>query len=90
MASTHIEVPSTASRLSSSFRQLISNLRDVQELSIEVKDIADQVAAGGDWATLATYLGISAGDAETVYNLLTAANTAIGASEIDSLLARCG
>lgn len=90
MASTHIEIPSTASRLSASMRALIGQLRNVQELCDEIKDISDQVAFGSDWEALGTKLGVSAAEAETVYNLLGSVNTELGGTFINQFLSRCG
>ena len=47
MASQHIEISSTASRLSADWRRAIDNTRALQELIVKVKDISDQVASGG-------------------------------------------
>lgn len=90
MASTHIEIPSTASRLSANMRTLVSQLRNVQELCDEIKDISDQVAFGQDWTALGEYLGISAAEAETVYNLLGSVNTELNGTFINQFLSRCG
>ena len=90
MASTHIEISSVTSRYSSEFRSLVDRLRDIQELSQKLKDIGDQLAAGADWTSLGTVLGVSAGDAETVYNLLAATNTLLQGETVSLLLDRLG
>jgi hypothetical protein len=90
MASQHIEIPTTASRLSASVRAFIDLARSLQEQGVKIKDIMDQVSSGGDWAVLATYLGIDATDAETVYNLITNVQDDLGASDYNALIDRLG
>lgn len=90
MASTHIEVSSVTSRYSSEFRSLVDRLRDIQELSQKLKDIGDQMAFGSDFAALGAYLGVSAGDAETIYSILGSANTELHGTFITQMLSRLG
>jgi len=90
MASTHIEIPSTASRLSADVRSAIDRLEALQDDFANIKAIMDQVAMGADWATLATYLGVSAENAEAVYNLWGSAETEIRATFLTQLQARLG
>ena len=90
MSSVHIEISSTASRLSADVRRAIDNLESLQDQFANIKAIFDQVAYGGDYATLATYLGTSEADAETVYNLWGSANTEIVATFLAQLQARLG
>ena len=90
MASTHIEISGTASRLSADVRQAIDNLRREQETMQKVKDIMDQVAMGQDWAALATKLGVTAAEAEAVYNLWGSANIEVRATFLTQLVSRVG
>ena len=90
MASQHIEIPSTASRLSADVRRAIDTLEALQSDFQEIKNVMDQVASDSDWASLATYLGTSQADAESVYNLWTAANTSIRVANLDNVQARLG
>lgn len=90
MASTHIEIPSTASRLSADFRSAIDRARTLQNDVIKIKDIADTVASGGDWAALATYLGTDATDAETAYNLLTSIQDEFTSADYNAFIDRLG
>jgi len=90
MASTHIEIPATASRLSRDVRGAIDALEALQDDFANIKAIMDQVAMGADWATLATYLGVSAENAEAVYNLWGSAETEIRATFLTQLQARLG
>lgn len=90
MASAHIEIPSTASRLSADVRSAIDRLQALQDAFGNIKAIMDQVALGGDWATLATYLGVSATEAEAVYNLWGSGNAEIGATFLSQITARLG
>jgi hypothetical protein len=70
MSSQHIEIQSTASRLSAEVRSMVDGLRDIQERAIKVVDIIQQVASGEDYAALAAKLGVSEADAQVVYNLV--------------------
>lgn len=90
MASAHIEISSTASRLSADVRRAIDDLQRVQDAFAEVKNVADQVALGADWASLATKLGVTQAEAEAVYNLLGSANTEIRATFLAQITARLG
>jgi len=90
MASTHIEIPSTASRLSADVRSAIDRLEALQDDFANIKAIMDQVAYGGDYASLATKLGVSEADAETVYNVWGSANTELAATFLTQLQARLG
>lgn len=88
--SSHIEISSTASRLSADVRRAIDDLQRVQDEFAEIKNVADQVALGADWASLATKLGTSQADAETAYNLVTAAQTALEAAALTAVTSRLG
>lgn len=84
MASQHIEIPgASASRLSGDLRQLVDQLQRTVNHASQVKAVADQVASGADW-------GVSAADAETAYNLLTAAQNRLTGNAISDFLARLG
>lgn len=90
MASAHIEIPSTASRLSADVRSAIDRLEQLQDDFANIKSIMDQVALGGDWAALATYLGVTAAQAESVYNLFGSGVTEINAAFLTQITARLG
>lgn len=90
MASSHIEVVSTASRLGADVRSLIAQLQRVVDDCDKVKAIADQVAMGGDYAALATKLGVTADEAEAVYNLLGSVATELHGAFIAQTLSRLG
>ncbi len=90
MASAHIEITGTASRLAADVRNAVDNLELLQDRFGDIKAIIDQVALGGDWAALAEKLGVSAADAEAVYNLWGSATTEIGAAFLTQLQARLG
>lgn len=90
MSSAHIEIRGGDSRLSSSVRSAIDQLRDVQERFQMVKDICDQVALGGDYDALAAKLNVTAAEAQAVYNLWGSANTEIRATFLAQLVARLG
>lgn len=90
MASAHIEITSTASRLGSDVRGLISDLQRVVDACDKIKAISDQVALGGDWEALAAKLGTSVTEAESVYNLLGSVNTELHGAFITQILSRLG
>lgn len=90
MASAHINVTGTASRLSAEVRGAVDTLEGLQARFQEIKNVMDQVAMAGDWASLATYLGVTAAEAEAVYNLWGSANTEIRAAFLSQLQARLG
>ncbi len=90
MASTHIQVLSTASRLSADVRAFVDTLTRVVGASGDIKAIMDTVASGGDWDALGTKLGTSAADAEAVYNLMAAVDTELSATNIGQLTSRVG
>jgi hypothetical protein len=90
MSSAHIEVVATASRLGADVRSLITELQRCVDVCDKVKAIADQVALGSDWASLATKLGTSETDAESVYNLLGSVSTELHGTFITQILARLG
>lgn len=91
MASQHIEVPSTASRLSADVRRAVDAARVLQDLVVKSKDIMDQVASGDDWPALATKLGVTAAEAEAVYNLVAAVMDEVSTSvDYNALIDRLG
>lgn len=68
--STHI-YPSTQTRLGGQLNQLVSDMQRVRASATSLKLIADQIAAEGDYASLATAFGYATPEeAETAYNLL--------------------
>jgi len=90
MASAHIEIPSTASRLSSEVRSFVDSLRRVVHQADDIKAIMDQVAMGGDWNALATKLGVTVEEAQAVYNLMGSVKGELEGTFITQLTARCG
>lgn len=90
MASAHIEITGTASRLSADVRRAVDALEGLQGQFQDIKDILDQVALGEDWTSLAAKLGVSEADAQTVYNLWGSATTEIQGTFLSQLQARLG
>lgn len=88
--SAHIEITGTASRLSADVRSAIDRLETLQNDFQAIKDIIDQVALGGDYEALGTYLGVSAQDAEAIYNLWGSANAEIQGAFLAQVQARLG
>lgn len=69
MASAHIEISGGASRINGELRSTINRLQSVVDDVTRLKGIMDQIASDSDWASLASALGVSEANAETVYNL---------------------
>lgn len=90
MATAHIEVVSTASRLGADVRTLITQLQRVVDDVDKIKAISDQVALGGDFAALAAKLGTSPEEAEAVYNLLGSVATELHGTFTTQTLSRLG
>ena len=90
MATAHIEVVSTASRLGTDVRTLITQLQRVVDDVDKVKAVSDQVALGGDFAALAAKLGTTAAEAEAVYNLIGSVATELHGTFITQTLSRLG
>ena len=90
MATAHIEVVSTASRLGTDVRTLITELQRVVDDVDKVKAISDQVALGGDFAALAAKLGTTTAEAEAVYNLIGSVATELHGTFITQTLSRLG
>ena len=91
MASAYIDISTSASRISSQARSAIDQLKRVKDDFDNLKLTLDQIALGGDYTALAGYLGVSAAQAEAVYNLWGSANLELqNASFIAQLLSRCG
>jgi hypothetical protein len=91
MASAYIDISTSASRISSQARSAIDQLKRVKDDWDNLKLIFDQVALGGDFTALSGYLGVTAAQAEAVYNLWGSANAELqNASFIAQLLSRCG
>lgn len=90
MATQHLEIVNTASRLGADTRSLVSQLQAVQDLCDKAKKVMDQVAFGGDYAALGAKLGCTAAEAEAVYNLIGSVNTELHGTFTEQLLSRCG
>ena len=90
MASAHIEVSGSATRLNGELRAFVDLLRQTCERGAKLKAIADQAALGGDWAGLGAAFGLSAADAETTYNLLGSVNTELAGAFISQMRSRLG
>jgi hypothetical protein len=88
MASAYIDI-GTSTRQSSETRAAIDSLQSVVDRFDQLKALFDQAALGGDWASLAALLGVSAANAEAIYNLFGSATTELHGTFTSQLLARC-
>lgn len=92
MASSHIELAGSETRLAAQFRSFVDRLQDVVEDSERLKDVADQAAAGSDWSGLRAAIGFhSDADAEAAYALLGSVSLALTTDAfISQMLSRLG
>jgi hypothetical protein len=90
MASAYIEINRSTPRLAGQTGSAIDQLQNVVDEFERLKAIFDQVAMGSDWVTLGAQLGVSAANAEAIYNLWGSAATELNATFISQLLSRCG
>ena len=92
MASTHIELIGTETRLAREFRSFVDQLQNLQNAARELKATADQAAAGSDWTGLRAAFGFASdADAEAAYNLLGSVTTTLTTDTfIAQLLSRLG
>lgn len=90
MASTHIEINGSATRLNIVLRHNIEQMRHIRDDMAWCKGILDTVSAGSDWAALGTALGLSATDAQTVYNLLVLAAARVQSAPVDDFVNKLG
>lgn len=89
MASAYIDI-GTSTRQSSQTRSAIDQLQRTVDTFDQLKGLFDQAALGADWVSLGALLGVSAANAETIYNLWGSASTELHATFITQLLGRCG
>ena len=80
MASAHIEISGSASRLNAQTRGALNQMQQVKEDIARLKGVFDQIALGGDWNALGAALGLTAVDVETVYNLWGSMNTELASA----------
>ena len=89
MTSAYIDI-GTSTRQASATRSAIDQLQRTVDTFDQLKALFDQAAMGGDWVALGALLGITAANAETVYNLWGSATTELHATFVTQLLGRCG
>lgn len=89
MASAYIDI-GTSTRQSSATRSAIDQLQRTVDTFDQLKAMFDQAALGGDWVSLGALLGVTAANAETIYNLWGSATTELRATFLTQLLGRCG
>lgn len=92
MASAHIPLAGTETRLAGQFRSFVDRLQDVVQDAAQHKAVMDQAASGADWAGLrAAYGFASDANAEAAYNLLGSVNATLADDAfIAQLLSRMG
>lgn len=89
MASAHIKIDNSTQH-AAQLRRFVDDLYDVQEKARRLKGVFDQAALGGDWDALGLLLGITAAEAETVYNLMGSVKGELEAAFITQVLGRLG
>lgn len=90
MASAWINIAGTGTPKNIELRAFVDALQRLADDSAAIKAVYDQIALGGDFAALASALGISTVDATTIYNLFGSVNTELHATFITQMLARVG
>lgn len=94
MASAHIEINGTGSRINREYREWLNELQSVVDNGRRLKGIFDQAALGADWAGLAGVMGFDPAEqtdeAETVYNLHGSVVTELSGAFITQILQRLG
>ena len=90
MASAHIEISPTATRLSGELSRFIRQLQNVVDDSDRLKEVFDQIALGEDWPSLAAAMSLSEVDAQAVYNLFGSAEGELDGPFIAQMLGRLG
>lgn len=90
MSSAYIEINRSTPRIAAQTGSAIDQLQNVVDEFDRLKALFDQIALGSDWTTLGAQLGVSAANAETIYNLWGSAVTELHATFLTQLLGRCG
>lgn len=91
MASAHIDINGTATRHNAQLRGFIDRLQGIVADAARLKAVFDQAALGNDWEALGDLLGVSATEAETIYNLFGSAKADLdGDTFVAQLLSRAG
>lgn len=95
MASQHISIVGSESRMAGKVRSAVDEVRRCVETVDRLKDTLDQIASGADWAALALSLGWTdtadnRADAEVVYNLLGSAKAKLDDAAVSALTDRLG
>jgi len=90
MTSAYIEINRSTPRLAGQTGSAIDQLQNVVQEFDRLKAVFDQAALGSDWTTLGAQLGLTAANAEIVYNLWGSAVTELHATFLTQLLGRCG
>ena len=87
----HIEVGGQT-RLGNQLRQHIDSVQRVVDESVRLKAVMDAAGADSNWTGLRAAFGLSSdAEAQTVYNLMTAASTTLsGKVSISQLLSILG
>lgn len=89
MATLYIPV-NTSKRLGADTRQLVSMLQQSKDIAERLKATMEMQKDGNDWTQVETEFGLPAGSGETVYNLISGTNAALGGFDPTALLSRLG
>jgi hypothetical protein len=91
MASSHILISGSATPHNAQLRSHIDALQRLINESNRIKAVFDSASLGSDWTGLGELLGVSAEDAEVVYNLFVGVkNEMDGDLSIPQYLSRLG
>ncbi len=89
MAVTYIKVD-ISKRLGADLRQTVVHGAEFDERLNRLKDVMETMIDGTDYSRIETEFGLTAGQGQTVYNLVAGAVTDTAAANIHQLLVRLG
>lgn len=90
MASQHIEINGTATRLNGELRRFTDGLRDIMNDHERLLGIFAEISNGGDWDALGDALDLSVADAQTVASYLSAIEDEMTATQLVTFVNRLG
>jgi len=65
-------------------------MNQIQNEYGDLKAVMEQIALGADYASLGASLGVTAGEAETIYAIYQSMNGEINGAFTNQLVSRCG
>ncbi len=88
---SYISLSGTETRLAGKLRSLVDVATSLQDQMNRMKAYFDECgASGAEWANVGAKFGVSAADAQIIYNLLLAAKTKLNSADVDNFVNRLG